>query len=646
MKRRSFPVTSEELKESRMENQAGRAEVPVTSLPAEARREAGNTTCTAQAGSIVCAPQLSGVHVSGDIHLIINHTYVQSPARTEQTNIDPLNNQEHIQSCQAKLKSFLKGETRDLIPGTDLNKIYTELNITGDSGAVKINLNNIFRPLPNEDNPPRRVLMKGIAGIGKTVSVLKFTHDWARGDANQSTQFVFRFTFRELNSVREPLSLMELISHFFVEVKSLKSSDYDTSSLLFILDGLDESKFSLDTNQMCRSVEETTTVNVLLTNLIKGKLLPKASVWITSRPAVAAKIPSNYRVIEVRGFNDEQKKEYFLKKVCDEKKAQMIVDHLPSLTSLYSMCHIPVFCWISAAVFERLLTESDRGEFPKTLTDTTVTEMYTHFLIIQTKPTHEKDYQGHETNKDLIMKLGKLAFYLLLKDKFHFDESDLRSCQMNLKQAVVYSGLCTQIIENESGIYERKMNYFIDPSVQQFLAALYVLETFMLAVENLLKMGGKHSIKNAEDMALTSSYGQWDSFHRFLLELSRDENLNLLQKIFGFQDGQLQSVKYIHEKRKSLAYLLLVSTEDLVVFELKKYNGSEEVLERLLPAHKVSKPALPSDCELTDRSCSLKECGVTKQGNEDLSESDLSKEKLYIYEVLELLSDVLNRRKS
>ena len=382
-----------------------------------------------------------------------------------------------------------------------MNKIYTELYITeGDSGEVngehevvelecksssseqkKINLTDIFKPLPNEENAPQRVLTKGNAGIGKTVAVQKFTLDWVTGTANRTTDFIFPFTFRELNLIKDKYwSLKELIGHYFKEVRHLEPSDYDSSSIVFILDGLDESKLPLDfeKNKMCRSITDTTTLDCLLTNLIKGKLLHKASVWITSRPAAATKIPPEFihRVTEVQGFNDEQKEEYFQKQVHDKDKAQKILNHLQSkpLRSLYIMCHIPVFCWISATVLLSLLTKTPEGDLPKT-----VTELYTHFLIIQTKWKHEKDYQKDEekdeTDKDVVMKLGKLAFEQLQKGNIVFYEGDLKS-QIDLTEAAVYSGVCTQLIRKEAGLHKQVMYSFIHLTVQEFLAALYVLE--------------------------------------------------------------------------------------------------------------------------------------------------------------------------
>ncbi|XP_067441834.1 NACHT, LRR and PYD domains-containing protein 12-like [Thunnus thynnus] len=645
--------------------------------------------------------------------------------------------EENIQRCQDELKSYLENSTKNLLQvtkedgsSTPLNKLYTELYITeGGSGEVnsehevvelecrrctsegeKIELNEILKALSNKEKPPQRVLTKGIAGIGKSVAVQKFTQDWAVGKANQSFQLIFPFTFRDLNLIKaKDYSLMDLIGHYFEEVKDLEPSDYKSSSVLFIFDGLDELKFPLfEKNEMCRSITKTTTVDVLLTNLIAGKLLHKASIWITSRPAAASKIPSACfdRVTEVRGFTDEQKEEYFLKKISDQDVAQKISDHLQSkpMRTLYIMCHIPMFCWITATALQSLLTGTHESELPKT-----VTEMYTHFLIIQTTRKNEKDYQEVETDKerkkerdkDVIMKLGKLAFEQLQKGNIIFYEKDLKECQIDLKEAAVYSGVCTQIIRRESGLHRQEVYSFVHLSVQEFLAALYVLETFIESGQNLLPSQSKVKVrsekgeslivllhKNAVDMALASDHGQWDLFLRFLLGLSQDKNQSLLQKGFGFNVrsplNNQDTITYIHEKIKklsdtdksinlfqclnelgdqslveqvqkyqssgdvskispahwsALAFILLVSSEDLDVFDLKKYYKSNEVLGRLLPVLKASKKALLGDCNLTDKCCEFIS-SVLSFKSSGLEELDLSSNQLQDSGI-KLLSDGL-----
>ncbi|XP_071380516.1 NLR family CARD domain-containing protein 3-like [Centroberyx affinis] len=682
-------------------------------------REAGSRTTTVQTGGVVNTPDFTGARFEGaNINFNINTPNAQTPARTEETDAASPQDKENILRCQAELKSYLQNTTEDLFQGTNedgestlLKKIYTELHITeGGGGEVNsehevieaesrrsathetaIHINDIFKALPNQEKPPQRVLTKGIAGIGKTVAVQKFMHDWAFEEANQAIQFVFLFPFRDLNLIKDKrFKFTELICDFFVEMKDLKISDYNKSSVLFILDGLDESKFPLDfqKNEMCRDITKTTSIDILLTNLIKGNLLHKALVWITGRPAAANQIPLQYvhRVTEVRGFNDDQKKEYFQKNISDKDMAQNIFTHIKSLRSLDIMCHIPVFCWISATALKNLMKsqkDKEDKELPKTLT-----EMYTHFLIIQTKLKHQKYCQEGETDDHVILKLGMLAFQQLDKGNLIFYVDDLKNCDIDVKDTV-YSGVCTQIIRKESGLHREEIYSFVHLSVQEFLAALYVLVTFIDRGDNLLSSQTSAKVrtetgeipivflhKSAVDKALKDRYGRWDLFLRFLLGLSQEKNLKLLQGMLGRKERRLQSnqetVNYIHTKiRKvtvteystnlfhclnelgdqslvkqvqgrldsgdlskilpehwsALAFVLLTSNEDLDVFELKKYLRSDDVLERLLPVLKVSKKALLGDCNLTGRCC-RSVASALSSNTSGLEELDLSRNKL------------------
>ncbi|MCI4378915.1 hypothetical protein PGIGA_G00221770, partial [Pangasianodon gigas] len=354
-----------------------------------------------------------------------------------------------------------------------LNEIYTELCITSEYGYGHVNdehevrhieqacrsliteesisCNDIFKPLPGDEKPIRTVLTEGIAGIGKTVSVQRFVLDWAEGKANQDLDFIFPFNFRELNfKKREYLSLLELLHCFFPETKD-HIVDYHHYKIMFIFDGLDECRFTLDflNSKRLADLTESASVDVLLTNLINRNLLPSAFLWITSRPAASSQIPPAYidRVTEVRGFNDPQKDEYFRKRISDQTLANKIITHLKSSRSLYIMCHMPVFCWIAATVLEGMFSEAETGEVPKTLT-----QMFTHFLILQIKHRSQK-YKKHEMDPgqiaDVVLKLGKLAFQQLEKGNLIFYEEDIIECGIEVRETTVYSGVCTQIFIEE-----------------------------------------------------------------------------------------------------------------------------------------------------------------------------------------------------
>ncbi|KAG5836423.1 hypothetical protein ANANG_G00254550, partial [Anguilla anguilla] len=552
--------------------------------------------------------------------------------------------------------------------------------------------NDIFKPLPGQERPIRTVLTKGIAGIGKTVSVQKFILDWAEGKANQDIDFIFTLPFRDLNLKKErEFSLMQLLQHYFPQLKEIKSVDGDEVKVVFIFDGLDECRLPLNfqSSKYCSDITESSSVDVLLTNLIKGNLLPSALLWITSRPAAANQIPPVcvHQVTEVRGFNDPQKEEYFRKKIRDENQASRIISHIKSSRSLYIMCHIPVFCWISATVLETMLGKTESGDLPKTLT-----EMYTHFLLIQTKVKNQKYHGTDETDTkkmsasdtEIILKLGQLAFLQLEKGNLIFYEEDLRESGIDVSEASVYSGVCTEIFKEECGLHQEKVYCFVHLSIQEYLAALFVFQSCVNENRNVLRAeeSKPHSDRvqlselhrSAVDQALLSKNGHLDLFLRFLLGLSLDSIQTLLGGLLTQTGSRSESIKktvqYIKERIReessaeriinlfhclnelndnslvqeiqnslrsgklsdkelepdqcsALAFVLLTSEEVLDEFDLKTYNTSAAGHQRLLPVVRNCRKAILNNCDLTEKSCDIV-ASALQSSNSALRDLDLS----------------------
>ncbi|XP_070705101.1 NLR family CARD domain-containing protein 3-like [Pempheris klunzingeri] len=507
---------------------------------------------------------------------------------------------EILAECERKLKSTLQKRFQSVFEGvakagnpTLLNQIYTELHIT-EGGAAEVNnehevrqieaasrkpdrpettisCEDVFKASDGREEPVRTVMTKGVAGIGKTVLTQKFTLDWAEDKANQDIQFMFPFTFRQLNVLKEEkCSLVELVHRFFSETKDAGIFRFEEFQVVFIFDGLDECRLPLDfiNNETLTDVTESTSVDVLLTNLIRGNLLPSARLWITTRPAAANQIPAECvgMVTEVRGFTDPQKEEYFRKRFRDEEQADRIISHIKTSRSLHIMCHIPVFCWITATVLEVLLKNPEGGELPKTLT-----KMYIHFLVVLYKLKSVKYDRRSETDphwspesRKMIESLGKLAFEQLQKGNLIFYESDLTECGIDIREASKYSGVFTEVFREESGLYQDKVFCFVHLSVQEFLAALHVHLTFMNSGVNLLSEAKRwsklfrdtskptHFYQSAVKKALQSPNGHLDLFLRFLLGLSLQTNQNLLRGLLtqtgSSSETNQETVRYIKKK--------------------------------------------------------------------------------------------------
>ncbi|KAL2076755.1 hypothetical protein ACEWY4_027651 [Coilia grayii] len=601
-----------------------------------------------------------------------------------------------------------------------LNEIYTALYITDvvseevkdqhevrqmevqwkvESNLESIEFNDIFKAR-NASKKPRTVMTKGIAGIGKSVAVQKFRLDWKDGRANKDVDFIFLLPFRQLNLfIDNKISLYDLLLTFHPQLRGIHDVELlNNAKIIFILDGLDEFKFPLKfAGASMTNLRNPSTVDVLIVNLVRATLLPSALIWVTSRPAAAHQIPARYvdRWTEIQGFKDKEKKQYFRNKIHDETIAGYLLSRIENSRHLYIMCRIPVFCWILATVILKKGAK-DKDDIPKTLT-----EIYAHFLLIQCTRKEQKneDYEDQDvlkTNKDLILKLAELAYRQLEEDNILFREEDLEECRIDIHQDLEKSGMCREVFVSERLFSKQRVYCFVHLSIQEFMAALFVVYSFSTGNFEVLKsldMEGQtlhHLLQSAVRKSLQSRNGHLDLFLRFLLGMSLECNqklfgsllagmqeskesikhtvqyikdslskrnqstercMNLMLCLLELKDSSLQTEIEAYKKSKkilspalcsAIAYMMLVAEETPDEFDMMSYNTTDKGRLRLVTAVRGCKRGRLVNCGLDKISCKTISSALESESC-SLKELELSCNDLGDDGVQELSNGLLHR---
>lgn len=340
-------------------------------------------------------------------------------------------------------------------------------------------------------------------------------------------------------------------------MKTVETLDFEGCPVMFICDGLDESQFPFEfrrTVYWC-DTDKPASVQVLITNLIRGNLLYNTSVWVISRAGAIDVIPPEYchQLLEVRGFNNDQREAYFRKTIEDPELAERVIAHIKASKTLYIMCHQPLFCWVASKVLQQQFQSLPRSaELPKTLTYlyTSLLRFHTQMCIqrLQNNPAEETK---NITAEQMLIKLAKLSYSMLEKNEFQMEKEHFDEIEMDSYPAVVCSGLCAEYYREKFVMYQERVSCFSHPTLQEYMAALHVFYSFKKHGKNIFEQGKlkvmkvslTDVLKSAVDKALSSKNCNFEIFLRFLLGLSVDANQELLKDILQISTSSTQQAR-------------------------------------------------------------------------------------------------------
>ncbi|XP_061564445.1 NLR family CARD domain-containing protein 3 [Cololabis saira] len=386
----------------------------------------------------------------------------------------------------------------------------------------------LFQPLTRVSLPPRVSLTVGVAGIGKTTWVRHFIRQWSQGSICTDVHFVLAFTFCELNSL-EKLSAERLVKLKYPHLAEPSVVLSGACRTLLILDGLDEFHSALNFSDAapCNDPKKEVSTADLITNIIRGNLLPDVTVWVTSRPGVASLIPGGLvdRVTEIPGFSPADIQIFLNHHFSENDFASKIWEHLESHKILMVMCYIPCICWMTADTLLYIMQSGTQESLPRTCT-----ELYAHFCSMKAEVGEPrgrepiKMEQLHGSNRKLLGNIGRLAFYGLLKHKYTFSEQDLRAYGIDLllTQSSLGAGV---LIRVESALHTTYR--FAHLTLQEFLAATFYHVSSKRAIFDLFsessmswpKIGFQNHFRNAFQHSQQAENGHLDVFARFLTGL-------------------------------------------------------------------------------------------------------------------------------
>ncbi|XP_067833180.1 NACHT, LRR and PYD domains-containing protein 12-like [Heptranchias perlo] len=408
----------------------------------------------------------------------------------------------------------------------------------------KIQIDQLFRSSFGKSSRSGTSVVSGVAGIGKSTMVQKLVHDWAAGEIYPQFQFVFHFRFRDLNVIdgRTSLKAMVLDSYPYLHTE-LKHVWEVPENLLFIFDGLDEFKDTIDFTDIKRNTEaqyhcfETDCmceVSDIVRCLIQQKLLQGCSVLVTSRPTALESLDKAEVNLwaEILGFLADERKNYFRRFFGNEKLGDDVFKYVEESDIMYTMCFNPSDCGILCTTLEPFFKEPG-GVRP---IPRSITQLFSNYIynIFKRHDRHDVD-----NPREVLLRAGELAYEGVSNRNIVFNGDHFH--RHRLEPSKFISGFMKEILERDASA-KSTVYTFQHLTIQEFVAAL---AQYLTPVRrNLLEY---------IDFVHRNNDGRFEIYVRFLwlkgkvaaevrTPTPKDKLLNIFYYVFESEDAELAQI--------------------------------------------------------------------------------------------------------